>query len=188
MRNRHREVWWPTAAVVAAASALAGLTLGFLLGLVGSMIEETTRIGLATLLGVVAAGLGIVELAGTRLHPLQWNRETPQRWVDEESSFRWAIRNGFALGSGAMSRIGYWAWYVVPIGSLLTGSAEAGAALYGTYGVVRGLTVWAIVAGLARRPTDDFGDWLMRQGDHARHLAASQLFVVGTVVVAVVGP
>ena len=72
----------------------------------------------------------------------------------------WAIRNGVTLGFGATSRIGFLLWYVVPIGALLFGSPALGAAIYGTYELVRGAAAPAILLGTWRLKAD-VSDWLV---------------------------
>jgi hypothetical protein len=144
----------------------------------------------ATLLAVVAGVVGAVELSGRRIMVLQCDRETPRRWVDR-GAVRWAVKTGMALGVGGTTRIGFWLWFVVPLGVFLVGDVAAAGAIYGTYAVVRGLgPIAVILAGdimSSRAPSADPGWWLDRQGETARLVASAQLVVVGVAIAGIVG-
>lgn len=100
---------------------------------------------------------------------------------------RWAARNGWTLGIGATSRIGFWLWYVIPLGALLLGFPPLGALVYGTYGFIRSAAVWPLIFGSRRRRGNDFNLWLLHKHRGARTLAAAQLLLVGLVVLLVIG-
>lgn len=187
-RNQAGRSWISKAIVFSLSSSIAGLTTGILLGAVGSLLTLYSRIAIASLLAVVAIILGSLELGGRRIAPLQCNRETPQRWV-HMGPLRWATVNGLALGCGATSRIGFWLWYAVPIGALLTGRPELAAVIYGTYGTVRGLAVWAVILGLSRwfGSGKNTGLWLVQHFEAARVIAAGQLVLLGAVIAFTVG-
>jgi hypothetical protein len=90
------------------------------------------------------------------------------------------------LGFGATSRIGFWLWYAIPLGAFLVGDPVAGAAIYGTYGLVRALGAPVILLGTARLDTD-ISDRLIKGYAVARVLAASQLVFLGIATAIVVG-
>lgn len=136
---------------ICAATASATVT-GALLGQLGAQIPREPRVGVATLLGAVAVGVGALEVSGRRVRPLQCDRETPQSWI-HRGAVRWAVMNGAALGIGAWSRIGFWLWYVVPLGSLLIADPRVGAAIYGSYGFGRSAAALGLVL-VARRSAD----------------------------------
>lgn len=171
--------------VYSLSSALAGLAAGAILGTIGSLLSFEFRLAVASLLGVLAILIGVLELSGRRIQVLQCNRETPPQWLDP-GPLRWAIKNGLALGFGATSRIGFWLWYAVPIGALLAGAPELGAVVYGTYGFVRGAGVWGILLG-HHTASFDVSDWLFEHTKTAKKLAAGQLIFLGVVVSIVVG-
>jgi hypothetical protein len=98
----------------------------------------------------------------------------------------WAIRNGLALGFGATSRIGFWLWYVVPLGAFLVGDPIFGAVIYGTYSLIRALGATVILLGMIRLKTD-ISDWLIERYGEARLLAAGQLVFLGVATAIVVG-
>jgi hypothetical protein len=116
---------------------------------------------------------------------LQFDCETPQRWINK-GAWRWATRNGLTLGFGATSRIGFWLWYVIPLGAFLLGDPLASAVIYGTYGLVRALGAVVILLGMIRLKTD-ISDRLVAEYDTARVLTAGQLVLLGVATAIVVG-
>lgn len=174
------------AATYVAASAVAGTMAGGLLGAVGNLLPQDTRLAITSILAITAVGIGIVELVSPRIRPPQFDRETPQRWL-LKGPVSWSIRNGSALGIGATSRIGFWMWYVVPLGSLLSGQALLGALIYGAYGLTRGVSSLGIILGARLSDFDRVANWLVMHKPTARLLSGSSLMVVGvlcTVVLA----
>ena len=129
--------------------------------------------------------MGSLEFFGRRVQPPQFDCETPQRWV-RQGPLRWATRNGLTLGFGATSRIGFWLWYVVPLGAFLVGDPRLGAAIYGTYGLIRALGAVFILLGMLRLKAD-ISDWVMERYGAARVLAAGELIFLGVALTIVVG-
>lgn len=174
------------------STSAAGLAVGTLLGSAGSLLSFEARLAAASALAVVALLVGTLELTGRRIAPLQCDRETPQPWL-HSGALSWAARNGLALSCGATTRIGFWLWYAVPAASLLVGHAFAGAAIYGTYGLVRGLGAWGLIASSAilRRKRgmsfDDIALWLIARHRAAQVVAAGQLLVLGIAFAIAVG-
>ncbi len=146
--------WIGKALVYSLAAALAGGVAGALLGMAGGHLSTRLRLAGAGLLAIPAIALGGWDLARAHLRPLQCDRETPQRWMCA-GALRWACRNGATLGLGATTRLGFWLWYVIPLGALLAGRPALGIAIYGGYGLVRGGAVWALLW------------WSLRNGDTA---------------------
>jgi hypothetical protein len=177
--------WIGKAVVYTLASALAGLVAGAALGTVGDLLPLDIRLAVGSILAIAAIVVGGLELFGRRVQPWQFDCETPQRWVNR-GSLRWATRNGLALGFGATSRIGFWLWYVIPLGAFLVGDPGAGAAIYGTYGLVRALGAVVILLGMTRLETD-ISDRLIEGYGLARTLAAGQLVFLGVTTAIVVG-
>jgi len=99
---------------------------------------------------------------------------------------RWAIRNGLTLGFGATSRIGFWLWYVIPLGAFLVGDSIFGAIIYGAYGLIRALGATVILLGMIRLKTD-ISDWLIERYGEARILTSGQLVFLGVATAIVVG-
>jgi hypothetical protein len=169
-----------------AASTVAGAAMGGALGALGSVVPIDSRIVLAVVLAPAAAVLGALELAG-RMMPFQCDRETPQRWV-HLGPLRWATVNGAVLGRGATSRLGFWLWYVVPLGAFLFGHALVGAVVYASFSAVRAFSAGFIL--LAWRITGDadrVADWLFRRAGLARRIAAGQLMLTGLAMSIMIG-
>lgn len=184
-RNQAGRGWISKAVVYSFSAALAGLVTGAVLGAVGGLLPLDLRFAAGSILAVVAIAVGGLELFGWQVQPLQFDCETPQRWV-HKGPLEWAIRNGLALGFGATSRIGFWLWYVVPLGAFLVGDAGLGAIVYGTYGLIRSLSAVFMVLGILWYKTDA-SDWLVERYADARKLAAGQLVILGVATAIVVG-
>jgi hypothetical protein len=184
-RNQAGRSWTSKAIVYSLSSALAGLVTGAALGAVGSLLPLDFRLAIGSILAVVAIAVGSLELSGRRVQPPQFDCETPQRWV-HKGPLRWATQNGLTLGFGATSRIGFWLWYVVPLGAFLVGDPELGAVIYGTYGLIRGLGAVFMLLSMLRLRVD-ISDWLIKQYGIARVLAAGQLVFLGVTIAIIVG-
>jgi hypothetical protein len=185
LRNQAGRGWISKATVYALASTVAGLVAGAVLGTVGSLLPLDIRLAVGSILAIAAIAIGSIELYGRRTQPLQFDCETPQRWVNR-GALRWATRNGLTLGFGATSRLGFWLWYVIPLGAFIIGNPGAGAAIYGTYSLVRASGAPVILLCSARLDTD-ISDRLIARYGAARVLAAGQLVFLGVATAIVVG-
>ena len=110
--------------------------------------------------------------------------ETPRAWL-ELRNWQTAARNGVALGTGYSTRIGFWLWYLVPIGAFAVGSPVRGALIYAAYAAARlgtsvGLGVLAIASDSARPA--EFA--LTASTSIRRSLASIFFFSCGLVLVA----
>ena len=90
------------------------------------------------------------------------------------------------MGFGATSRIGFWLWYVIPLGAFFLGDPGAGAAIYGTYAVDRALGAVVILLTMTILKAD-VSDRLIEGYGAARALAAGQLVLLGIALAIVVG-
>jgi hypothetical protein len=164
-RNQGGERSWIGKAVVyPVSSALAGLTAGTLLGAAGNLLPLDLRLAAGSVLAVAAVAAGAFELFGRRIRPPQLDCETPQRWM-HNGPLWWAIQNGVAL---------------------LSGSPALGAAIYGTYGLVRGAAAPVILLGTWRLK-GDVSDWLVMHREAAQNSAAVVMVLTGVAVAIVVG-
>jgi hypothetical protein len=102
------------------------------------------------------------------------------------SRLAWGAKNGLTLGCGAFSRVGFWLWYAVPAGALLTATPVLGALLYGTYGLVRGLGPWGLVYASRLRGWDELRIELVAGGDLARAASALALTVLAVATIVAV--
>jgi hypothetical protein len=184
-RNQAGRSWITKAVFYSLSSALAGVVAGAVLGAVGSLLPLDFRLAAGSLLAVVAIALGGLEFFGRRIQPLQFDCETPQRWV-HRGAITWALQNGLALGFGATSRIGFWLWYAIPLGAFLVGNPLFGAVTYGTYGLLRALGAVVILLIIMRTKVD-ISDWLIERHGTAKILATGQLTLLGVATAIVVG-
>jgi hypothetical protein len=164
---------------------VAGLVAGAALGIVGGLLPLDIRLAVGSILAIAAVAVGSLELFGRRMQPLQFDCETPQRWVNR-GAWRWATRNGLTLGFGATSRIGFWLWYVIPLGAFLIGDPVASGIIYGTYGLVRALGAVVILLGMMWLEAD-ISDRVIEGYGTARVLTAGQLVFLGVATAIVVG-
>ena len=184
-RNQAEWGWIGKAVVYTLSSALAGLVTGAFLGAAGNLIPLDFRLAAGSILAVIAIAVGGLEFFGRRVRLPQLDCETPQRWVDR-GPLGWATRNGLTLGFGATSRIGFWLWYVIPLGAFLVGDPRLGAIIYGTYGLVRALGAVFMFLGMLLLEAD-ISDWVIERYGAARFLAAGQLVFLGVALTIVVG-
>lgn len=169
---------WQARALTFTLSAIGGsVAAGTLLAAAGSTIASRERLAIAASLGIVAVGVGCRELAGRPLPLLQRNRETSRKAMSR-GALRWAAANGVTLGIGATTRIGFAIWYLVPAGAFVVGNPLLGAAIYGAYGLVRGLAPWPLIV-IARRAQYDIRGRLVRLSPEVRTAAGVVLIGVG---------
>lgn len=190
-RNQFGRPWWLKASLFAAASAFAGGSAGWLLALVGSLLAADARSATAAALAVVGVAVGIAELLGRRVPVLQCGMETPQRWI-HTGPLRWALRNGLSLGCGAMSRIGFWSWFLIPFSAFLVGDVVIGVLVYGVYGLARGacggaLTFVAKVGERRGLTSDDIAVALLGRVTLARRVSGALLLTASAGAVVAVG-
>lgn len=88
------------------------------------------------------------------------------------------MRNGFSLGLGFTSRLGFWLWYVIPLIGVIVGDVWLSGILYATYGAVRGLAAVAVFGYALRRPGWDYGKWLLARAALVARASSYVLAVV----------
>lgn len=96
----------PAAVLVASAGFAGALQAAVLHWLAGAASAREHPLAAAL---AVAAVVGVGIAKGRP--PWQVDRETPRRWLDHESLLTPAL-NGAVLGSGVLTRIGFWTFYV----------------------------------------------------------------------------
>ena len=171
-------------AVYVTAGTLSAAAVGAGLGVVGGALGPSTRAEVAAALAVVGLVFAALGLGGRPLRPLQFDRETPYAWL-APGPVSWSIRNGSAIGIGAFTRLGYWLWYAVPLGALLSASPLLGGIGYGAYALAR--TGGAgIQMELERRGLASELD-ILRLGGRARLIADFQLLLLCLVTIGAVG-
>ena len=162
----------------------AAAVSGAVLGAIGGLLPVDLRASLTVLISIGAVTIGILEVRGARIFLLQFNRETPSQWL-RPGPLIWAMRNGAALGIGLGSRLGFWLWWVIPLGAMLSGSVLIGAVGYGLYGFTRtgGVRVIMFVEHKFGVSTGRLLGWSVG----FRRATAAQLIVIGVSSIVIVG-
>jgi len=148
--ERGRQSRWAvtvTAFLIGAIAAGAGA--GALLGAAGGLMLGGSRDGHARLAALAAALLLAVVLDVTRAVPGP-RRQVNERWLDEFRGWVYGFGFGAQLGLGITTIVSSAATYVALLAAFLTGGAEGGALVLGSFGLIRGLT--PLAAGRVRAP------------------------------------
>lgn len=176
--TRIRTTWRKKALAFTLSSTAAGMLSGAVLGAVGADFSTDQRSAVAFAAAVTAIGIASAQLSDHRFGPLQRDRETPRVWLYHRP-VHWALLNGFALGLGITSRLGFWLWYAVPVAAFCTGDASLGAILYGSYALARASGVWVILPVWTRHGGDAVIRALVHRLPRARLIADCQLLLLG---------
>ena len=87
------------------------------------------------------------------MFPWQLNRETNRRWL-EYHNWRTAALNGFVLGLGFTTRIGFWLFYVVLLSAFVVADPMVSALGYAVFAVSRvggSILLWMVGIQVAGR-------------------------------------
>lgn len=143
--------WWLTTTAYVVASTAAGVAIGALLGLAGmplaGALPQSVRLGFVA----VAIVLGLVfdlRVFGLRLPTVR--RQVNEEWMIRYRGWVYGAGFGAQLGAGAVTIVTTSATYAALIVAFLSGNIAIGAAIGGSFGLIRALTVF-LVAGV-RRP------------------------------------
>lgn len=178
-RNQGGRGWAAKALIFSVSASLAGMATGATLGATGTVLPLEIRVAVASLLALASVFIGGLELLGMRVYLPQIDRETPQRWL-HKGALTWALLNGLSLGVGATSRLGFWLWYIIPLGAFLFADPILGAAIYGAYSLVRGASVWVLIfSAINGLLGEDWGENFVLRIPAAQMVAAGQLVFVG---------
>jgi hypothetical protein len=139
--------FWAKALVTVVAATAGGAAAGYGWALLSDTLVPSVRAELVFALAVV-----LVTVSLFRVAVLQRDVETPQSLMSA-GPLIWAAGNGALLGVAVTSRIGFWAWYVLPLGMLYLSRPDLGLLIGGTYGFVRLAVLVAIAVGM--RSSDD---------------------------------
>jgi hypothetical protein len=150
VHRMHRSSHLTTKAIVSVlAAAAAGACAGAITGLVGQQFSPGGRIAV-----VMVGSAAVVVAPLARLSLPQRDRETPQRWLNY-GPVLWSLANGGTLGLAVTTRIGFWLWYLVPLGAFAAGWRD-GAAIWALYSTTRLLVIVAI-GWRMQSPSTDVG-------------------------------
>ncbi len=120
-----------SSAGLVAAGAAAAAAVGGMVGALGAVFPPVPLAVLVTLAAcALLAGISASE------RPWQIDRETPGVWLAYHD-WRTIALNGAALGAGFGTRIGYWAWYLLPLGAFALAKPHYGAAILSIFAVAR---------------------------------------------------
>jgi hypothetical protein len=151
-----------------AAGAAGGALVALLPVLAASGLPSRDRL----LVAAVLAG-GVLVASATRDRPWQFDVETPTQWLERPGAWP-AVLNGLALGAGAVTRLGFWLAWLLPVLAFAVGGLR-GLALGAVYGATRlGASAVLAWAPPGRLTLDR----------HAATRAASLALVLGTGYVA----
>jgi hypothetical protein len=190
-RNQQGRSWITKALVFAAFSTASAMLVGATLALLGTLLPRTNLPEAAVVLALLGFVLGLLELTPAKIRPPQIGHETAQRWMNI-GALSGSAMNGAALGAGFMTRIGYWAWYVLPAGVLLMGRIDLGILLFGAYGLTRGIVPLIAVAQLLLKPCEArditaLQAWMMSKAAVARSVATGQLILTSVAIFVGIG-
>lgn len=128
------------------AGTVAGAIAGGRWGLLSGTLRLAVRAQLVLLLAVLLAGASLL-----RIPVLQRDVETPQGLL-AAGPLLWAAGNGALLGVAITSRIGFWAWYVLPLGVLYLARADLGLVIGGSFGFFRLAVLVSLAEAMHSRP------------------------------------
>lgn len=180
-----RSSWTTTVVAYVLGSAAGGLAVGAVLGLMGAALAPPRTIGLWLIGGLIAAGAALdLGLRGLTLPTIR--RQVNEAWLHRYRHWVYGTGFGFQLGAGLVTFVAGSAVYAAFAAAFLTGSISRGAAIGGTFGVVRAVTI--LPAGRIRRPAQlGLIDARLRAWDGASRriaLACELAFIAACVAVA----
>lgn len=136
--ERSRGFSWPvTAGAFAAGAIVAGTVCGALLGVIGSLLPGGAWRAAAVLAAVALA----LTFDGTRLRLPSSRRQVNEDWIGRYRGWVYGSAFGAQLGVGVATIVTSAAVYLAAVGALLCGSAAAGAAIGGAFGLTRALSL-----------------------------------------------
>jgi hypothetical protein len=125
--------WALTVSAYVVASVLGGLTMGAVLGAVGSLFEVSLLVAAA-----VCAVAAVADLAH-RLPTIR--RQVDEDWLTRYRGWVYGLGYGYQLGLGVVTIVTSAATYATVALCLLSGSLAVGAAIGACFGLVRSLPI-----------------------------------------------
>jgi hypothetical protein len=179
-RGTHSVHWSVKAIIFAGTATIAGASTGAVLGALGAMVPSDVRAVITAALAISGGAIALVELiTGSRGRPWEINRETNQVWMNR-GPFVASLLNGMTLGAGWPTRLGFWAWYILPVAAFYTGSFAFGATILGLYGLVRGafpVLLATYIATIKKGDAIDVQDRLLTMRNSLQAGAAAQVLL-----------
>lgn len=170
-------------------SIVAGSAFGATLGLAGRALTEGTHGGrmppVATFaIALLALGYSFSDLGLLRLPRPRALPAVPATWWRRWGPYRASVAYGLTLGVGVSTRIPFGGFYVICAWAVASGSVPFGAAVFGAYGLARGIAL--CLAACALRRSADFSTlltsrWLSQSA--ARDMLVGMTLASGTALV-----
>lgn len=131
-----------TATAYVIGSTLGGLAIGALAGALGWLAAPSSRTAAVFVVAVsLAAAAADLSLGGLRLPTV--HRQVNEDWLTAYRGWVYGLGFGFQLGLGVVTIVTTAAVYAALADAVLTGSVWGGLAIGATFGLVRGLAVFA---------------------------------------------
>ena len=161
----------------AASATVAGAAAGYGLAFAGGLLPQGARAaGVAAVCLVISIGAVFRRNAWPQL-----DRETEQSLL-RGGPVAWAVLNGGQLGLGFTSRIGFWTWYLIPVGAFLLADPTVGAVAWGLYGFLR-LAAAIAIAYAAATPEQLLARTTAALRRRGRATTATRCLAVGLAVI-----
>jgi hypothetical protein len=138
-RGRHAR-WGLTVTAFLIGSTAAAAAFGALAGGLGALVLPSSFSGHGRLAVLAAAALlaAALDAAGERVPGPR--RQVDERWLDSYRGWVYGLGFGGQLGFGVATVVASAALYLALLAAVLSGGPGAGAAVLGTFGLVRGLS------------------------------------------------
>ncbi len=133
--------WRVTATWFAIAALAAGAAFGAALGAVGSLLPGVGRWRVAVLVAVLAVAVALDATWSRRRRVPSIRRQVNEDWLGRYRGWVYGVGFGAQLGVGVATIVTSAATYATVALELLSASAGAGAAIGGTFGAVRALSL-----------------------------------------------
>lgn len=133
--------WGITVTAFTVGSVGAGTLLGAATGALGSLLPGSPDWHRPALVALLALTL-LFDASPLRAWLPTSRRQVNEDWLGRYRGWVYGIGFGAQLGVGVATIVTSAAIYAMVIVAVLSGSAGAGAAIGGTFGIVRALTLW----------------------------------------------
>ncbi len=141
--------WTTTVVAYVIGSAVGGLAVGAMLGLVGAALAPPPTVGLLLMAALIGAGV-LLDLGPRGLTLPTIRRQVNEAWLHRYRPWVYGTGFGFQLGAGVVTVVVGSAVYAAFAASFLAGSLIRGAVIGAAFGVVRAATI--VPARRIRRP------------------------------------
>jgi hypothetical protein len=138
-RGRHAR-WGVTVTTFLIGSTAAGAAFGALAGGLAALALPSSFTADSRLAVLAAAALLAVALDAVARRVPGPRRQVDERWLDSYRSWVYGLGFGAQLGFGVTTVVASAALYLALLAAVLSGDPAAGAAVLGTFGLVRGLS------------------------------------------------